>query len=141
MKKSVLIGALVIFTVSCTSGIKLKPVSLGPLFHDSNSKVWMIDKVITNNKNFAPLINLEKDVLVFYETGKCMFQPMRTLGDFVGKKGEYSVYTEDSTITLNFPKEQWNFKISKLTEDTVVLDPTKDSDLQYQMVLVPFPEL
>lgn len=141
MKKGILISSLVFLSVSCSTGVKLKPVSLGPLFHDSNSKVWMIDKVISNNKNFAPLINLEKDVLVFYETGKCMFQPMRTLGDFVGKKGEYSVYTEERTITLNFQKEIWDFKISKLTEDTVILEPTSDSDLQYKMVLVPFPEL
>lgn len=100
----------------------------------------MVDKVVTNNKNFAPLLDLEKDVLVFYETGKCLFQPMRTLGDFVGKKGEYALYSEERTITLYFPKEQWDFKISKITEDTVILDPTTESDLKYQMVLVPFPE-
>jgi len=41
--------------VSCTSGVKLKAVNLGPLFHDSNSKVWMVDKVIADKQNFATL--------------------------------------------------------------------------------------
>lgn len=118
----------------------MKSVNLGPLFHDSNSKVWLVDKVVSNNKNYAPLLNLEKDVIVFYENGKCLFQPMRTLGDFVGKKGEYTIYSDDRTVTLYFPDEKWDFKISKLSEDTIVLDPTAVSELKYQMVLIPFPE-
>ncbi|MFN5147370.1 MAG: hypothetical protein ACK46O_08805 [Flavobacteriia bacterium] len=126
--------------VSCTSGVKLKAVNLGPLFHDSNSKVWMVDKVIADKQNFAPRINSDKDVIVFYETGKCMYQPMKTLGDFPGKKGEYSLFSEDKTLSLYFTNERWDFKIDALSEDTIVLKPLNTSDLKYSMILVPFPE-
>jgi hypothetical protein len=119
----------------------MKAVNLGPLFHDSNSKVWMVDKVIADSKNYAPRINMEKDVIIFYETGKCLYQPMRTLGDFVGKKGEYSLFSEDKTLSLYYPNERWDFMINAISEDTIVLKPTKFSDLKYTMVLVPFPEL
>ena len=139
MKKR-LFFALVVLS-SCTTGVKMKAVNLGPLFHDSNSKVWMVDKVIAEKKNYAPRINMEKDVIIFYETGKCLYQPMHTLGDFVGKKGEYSLFSEDKTLSLYYPNERWDFKIDAISEDTIVLKPTKDSDLNYTMVLVPFPEL
>lgn len=132
---------VLIILSSCTSGIKMKAVNLGPLFHDSNSKVWMVDKVIADSKNYAPRINMEKDVIIFYETGKCLYQPMRTLGDFVGKKGEYSLFSEDKTLSLYYPNERWDFMINAISEDTIVLKPTKFSDLKYTMVLVPFPEL
>lgn len=135
-----MIFSIVYVVSSCASGVDLKPIPLGPLLHDSNSKVWMIDKVIVGNKNFAPKPNLEKDVIVFYESGKCLFQPMRTLGDFVGKKGDYTLYSKERTLTLYFEKEKWDFTLSTLTEDTIVIHPTKSSDLNYSMVLVPFPE-
>lgn len=133
------IGVLVL--TGCTTGVKLKAVNLGPLFHDSNSKVWMVDKVVADKKNYAPRINSEKDVIVFYETGKCMYQPMKTLGDFPGKRGEYSLFSEDKTLSLYYPNERWDFKIEAISEDTIVLEPLKTSDLKYTMVLVPFPEL
>lgn len=131
----------VLILQACSTGVGLKPVNLGPLFHDSNSKVWLVDKVISGNKNFAPRINMDKDVIIFYETGKCMFQPLRTLGDLVGKKGEYSLFSEDKTLCIYYPNEKWDFTITAITEDTIILSPTKESDLKYKMVLVPFPEL
>lgn len=127
--------------ISCSTGVKLKPINLGPLFHDSNSKVWLIDKVITKGQNFAPKNDLDKDVIVFYSSGRCMFQPMKTLGDQIGKKGEFTVYSEEKTLSLYFYHEKWDFKLTTVQTDTVVLTPTKDSDLKYKMILVPFPEL
>jgi len=140
VKARILYGLLFVVLSACSNAVELEPIPLGPLFHDSNSKIWMIDQVIVDNRNFAPKINLQKDVLVFYANGKCMFQPMRTLGDFVGKKGEYTVYSDEKSLTLYFEKEKWDFKITTLTPDKIILEPTKASDLNYKMVLVPFPE-
>jgi hypothetical protein len=125
---------------SCSTNVKLKPISLYPLFNDSSSKVWLIDKVITNDRNFAPKENIDKDVVVFYQNGKCMYQPLKTLGNFIGKIGEYTIYSAEKNVTFYFPNERWDFIIEKLTEDTIILKPTKISDLKYQIVLIPFPE-
>ncbi len=140
MRSSLKIALISFLVGSCSTGVKLKPISLDPLFNDSSSKVWLIDKVITNNKNFAPKENLDKDVVVFYQNGKCMYQPLKTLGNFIGKKGEYTIYSAEKSLTLYFPNERWDFVIDKLTEDTIILKPTKISDLKYQIVLIPFPE-
>lgn len=140
MRIPLLTMAILLFS-SCESNLDLRPVDIAPLLHDSNSKVWLVDKVFVGDKNFAPKINSEKDVIIFYETGKCMFQPMRTLGDFPGKKGEFSIYPQERSLTLFFNAEKWSFKYETITEDSIVLIPNSESDLKYGMVLVPFPEL
>ena len=140
MRGSLKIAFIAFLVCSCSTEIKLEPISLYPLFNDSSSKVWLIDKLITNNKNFSPIDNLDKDVIVFYQNGKCMYQPLRTLGDFIGKKGDYTIYSTEKNVTLYFQNERWDFVIDKLTEDTIILNPTAISDLKYKIVLIPFPE-
>ena len=83
---------LVLLTTSCSSGVELKGVNYGSLFHDGNSKVWMIDKVLIGKKDFSPPERRNKDIIIFFENGKCQFQPIHTLGDIQGRKGEYSVF-------------------------------------------------
>lgn len=125
----------------CSSGVELKPISLAPLFNDSNSKLWVIDEVNSGNKNFAPKINVEKDVVIFYQNGKCVFQPMNTLGDLEGKRGQYSLYSDENSISLFFAQEKWEFKIQVQSPDRIILNPTGKSDIKYQLVLIPFPEI
>lgn len=138
-------GFIFLFTCfalnSCTEDADLKPISLGPLFHDTNSKVWIVDKIISGNKNFAPSNTNEKDIVIFYENGKCVFQPMRTLGDSIGKKGDYSLNSYEQKISMYFQKEKWDFNISTLSKDTIILFPQKSSNFKYELVLLPFPEL
>jgi hypothetical protein len=117
------------------------PVNKGALLHDLNSKVWMLDKVLINDSNVAPKINFDKDILVFYQSGKCLLQPMRSLGDVNGKRGEYSLYPEDKALTLYFQGEKWDFDMNIITEDTLFLVPRKKSEFKYSIVLVPFPEI
>jgi hypothetical protein len=69
-----------------------------------------------------------------------MYQPLRTLGDFIGKNGDYTIYSTEKNVTLYFQNERWEFVIDKLTEDTIILNPTAISDLKYKIVLIPFPE-
>ena len=126
---------------SCSSAVELKPISLAPLFNDLNSKVWVIDEVNSGNKNFAPKINVEKDVVIFYQSGKCIFQPMNTLGDLEGKRGQYSLYSDENLISMFFAQEKWEFKINVQSQNKIILNPTEKSDIKYQLVLIPFPEI
>ena len=126
---------------SCSRGVELRPISLAPLFNDSNSKIWIISEVNSGNKNFAPRINVEKDVVIFYQNGKCVFQPMNTIGDLEGKRGEYSLYPDENLISLFFAQEKWEFNIKVQSENKIILSPTLKSDIKYQLVLIPFPEI
>lgn len=132
---------LIIGFNSCTSGIDLKSVNLGPLFHDSNSKVWVIDHIISKGHDLAQNGTMNKDVLVFYESGKCLFQPVRILGEKGGMKGDYILDSDKKTLVINFPKEKWDFVITYISEDTIELTSSKKSKLDLKMVLIPFPEL
>ncbi|MDP4684773.1 MAG: hypothetical protein NWS40_08800 [Crocinitomicaceae bacterium] len=126
---------------SCSTGVQLKPVDLGTLFHDGNSKVWLVDKVIIDRQNFAPKQAADKDAFIFYSTSKCSFQPLKTMGDFSSKNGEFSVYSNEKLLTVYFKKEVWEFKLASLSDNKIVLKPTKKSDLKYTLVLIPLPEL
>jgi len=134
---------IVVFGVltGCSRGVELRPISLSPLFNDSNSKIWVVDEVNSGNKNFAPKRNVDKDVVIFYKNGKCVFQPMKTIGDIEGKRGDYSLYSDDNLISLFFAQERWEFKINVQSQDKIVLTPTEKSDIKYQLVIVPFPEI
>ncbi len=127
--------------VSCSTGVELKPVDLGTLFHDGNSKVWLVDKVIIDRQNFAPKQAADKDAFIFYSTSKCSFQPLKTMGDFSSKNGEFSVYSNEKLLTVYFKKEVWEFKLASLSDNKIVLKPTRKSDLKYTLVLIPLPEL
>jgi hypothetical protein len=69
-----------------------------------------------------------------------MFQPMKTLGDLQGKKGEYSVYSEEESLSIFFKNERWDFKIKRVEENRIELEPLKKSAFKYSLVLTPFPE-
>ena len=125
----------------CSSGVELIPVSKEPLLNDMNSKVWLVDQVIKNDTNFAPRINVNKDILVFYQSGTCLFQPLRTLGELDGKRGKYSLGSDDMNLTLYFKDEKWSFNLTLISEDTLMLEPKKPTDIDYTLVLIPFPEL
>lgn len=126
---------------SCSTGVELLPVSKEPLLSDLNSKVWIVDQVIKNDTNYAPPINLDKDIFVFYHSGKCLYQPMRTLGETAGRKGEFSLHSDDMNLDIYFSDEKWSFILDVITEDTLLLRPKKPTDLDYTLVLTPFPEL
>jgi hypothetical protein len=133
--------SLGLFISACSSNAELIAVNKRSILTDNNSKIWMVDQVIIGNRNFAPKLNTEKDVIIFYENGHCSYQSMRNLGDYPAKKGEFSMYSEDSTLLINFHSETWYFIYNQISEDTISLIPEKKSDLNYQLILVPFPEI
>jgi hypothetical protein len=134
-----LIAPFILF--ACSTGVELKQVSLGPFFHDNNSKVWVIDQVIVDKINYSPSNINEKDLLIFYDNNKCLFQPLKTLGTKKGKKGDYLIDSENKEIAIYFPLEKWDFKIDYMAEDTIILVPNKGSEFTYELLLIPFPEL
>ncbi|MES2799611.1 MAG: hypothetical protein V4638_06315 [Bacteroidota bacterium] len=126
---------------SCIDNNEFHAVNYESLFNDGNSKVWMLNKVMVGDKNFAPKLPNDKDIVIFYNSGKCYFQALKKLGTQAGKKGEYSVYSSDKKITLYFQNEKWDFKIVSMEENKVILAPTKESDLSYKLEIIPLPEL
>jgi hypothetical protein len=141
MRNRACIFSLIMLLYACGTGVELEEIPFDPVFHDNSSKVWLIDQVITNGKNYAPIENENKDIIVFYESGNCMFQPLKSLGDIQGKKGRFSIFTSDSTMGIFFKNERWDFKVKTLKHNYIELTPLKGSDFQYSLVLISFPEI
>lgn len=134
-------GFLFFVLVGCKAGVEMNEVNFSSLFHDGNSKVWMVNKVLASGDNYAPKNNWEKDIVIFYNNGKCVLQPLKSLGESPGKKGEYTVYSESKNLIIQFKNEKWDFLLTTISEDKVIMKPLKGSDLKYTVEIIPLPEL
>jgi hypothetical protein len=134
--------AIPILLFSCTSGINLKSVDLTDLFCDSNSKVWIVNKLIVGNSVISPFEDKDKDVMVFYLNRNCDYVALKDLGRKEPSKGYYLLDSELKTMTVEFkPDSIWDLTLSYITEDSILMKPTKESDIQYGIQLKPFAEL
>ena len=140
MRKAVIILSSIILS-SCTAGISFKNVDYDNLFHDDNSKVWLINKVIFNGAVISSNSHLDKDVIIFHENGICDLIPFRNLGVDSPRKGQFYVDSEAKLIKIDFPKESCIYKLAYAFEDSICLKPLKASDCQMGLQLKPFMEL
>jgi len=130
-----------ILCVGCTSGVSLKSVDYNVLFHDSNSKVWMINKIVEKGINMAPAGNWNKDLIVFHSNGNVNLLPMKAMGHAAPRKGEYYLNSENRTMEIEFKDAHWDMDLSYITEDSVLMTSARKSDVNFSIQLVPLPEL
>lgn len=142
MVRCAVYSILFLCLTACSAGISKKPVSLDSFFDDNSSKVWLIEKVELNNQNFASQKVGLKDVMIFHKSGKVQIQALNSLGEKPGKVGYYFIDSEAKTMRIEFGllKEYWDFKITELSLEKVILTPQNKSDLNYQLTLIPLPE-
>lgn len=140
MLKFLQIGS-VILLFGCTTGVEMTKVNFTSLFHDGNSKVWMINRIVASGQNYAASNYWEKDVAIFYHSGKCVVQPLKSLGESPGKKGDYNVNSDEKNLFIQFKTESWDFKLTMISEDKIIMKPLKTSNLKYTLELIPLPEL
>tara|TARA_Y100000385_G_C13107660_1_gene649369 strand:+ start:2342 stop:2767 length:426 start_codon:yes stop_codon:yes gene_type:complete len=130
-----------ILLASCTAGIDMKPVKYDNLFHDDNSKVWMINKMIVNKKNLTSPDDVNKEVLIFYVDGTVQYVPLKDLGTDQGNVGNYILQSDDKSLAIYFKESVWDFKLKKITEDTIYMTSSKESDRNLSLEIVPLPKI
>jgi hypothetical protein len=116
-------------------------VDKNPLFHDGNSKVWLIDEVTMDGTIVSKDLMYDKSILVFYESGNVNMIPMNEIGDRNPKRGYFFVNSNDDKIMIEFGKETWDMRFDYITEDSVKMLPNKESDVFFELKIIPFPEL
>ena len=126
---------------SCTTGINFDNVDYKNLFHDDNSKVWIVNKVIFEGAVISSNSHLDKDVIIFHKSGVCDFIPFKNLGTSKSKKGEFHIDSQAKEVRIDFPKESWLYTMRYIFEDSISLKPMKESASQLGMQLKPFMEL
>ena len=125
---------------SCTTGVEVKENDFSSFIHDGNSKVWMISEIIKDESDYSKKGKV-KDLFIFYNNGNCVFQSTDELLMNKGKLGTYEILDLGKTIRIDFDKDKWEFTINKSHQDEIYLLPTKNSDFDYSLILIPFPQL
>ena len=140
MRSYIQILILITFS-SCTAGIDFNNVDYRNLFHDDNSKVWVVNKVIFEGAVISSNTHLDKDIIIFHKSGVCDFIPFKNLGTGQSKKGVFNVDSKAQELRIDFSKESWIYKMHYIFEDSISLKPAKESDSQLGLQLKPFMEL
>lgn len=133
--------SLSLIVQSCTNGVELKKVDKNPLFHDGNSKVWLIDEVTMDGTIVSKDLMYDKSILVFHESGNVNMIPMNEIGDRNPKRGYFFVNSNDDKIMMEFGKETWDMRFDYITEDSIKMLPNKESHVFFELKIIPFPEL
>ena len=131
---------LAINLVSCTSGFDLNAVKIDNLFHDSNSKVWIMNQHIVDSINIAPLQWQEKNLVIFYNSGKVYFTPVKALGEQPPLVGTFYIDSDERRMEIYVDKKNWVLDIPYVNEDSVMLIHTKKSEIKQDFQIKPFPQ-
>lgn len=127
---------------ACTTGVDLQSVDYTSLFTDSNSKVWIINKVIIQNANISPIKNENKDIIIFHNNGHCDIIPMKDLTRKPVRKGTFILDSKKRELTIDFKDDKfWDFDIPYITEDSVLLNAKENFKTPFSIQIKPFPEL
>jgi hypothetical protein len=129
-----------LFFSSCTTGVSLIENDFSTLLHDGNSKVWMIKELISNGSDFAKKGEI-KDLLIFYENGNCILQSTAEIGNQTGQRANYKANFAQKTLSISFPKENWDFIVEIRSDDEILLKPVQGSKTNFSLTIVPIPEL
>lgn len=140
MKKVVVYLGLLIS--SCTAGVNLESVDYDHLFNDSNSKVWLVNKVMVENAVISPSNDQDKDVMIFYNSWNLDYLAMKDITRKAPRKADYFLDSDARTMRIEFADKQvWDLDLIYLTEDSILLEPRDGSDIKMAIQLKPFPEL
>lgn len=127
---------------ACTTGIELESVDYTSLFTDSNSKIWIVNKMLLQDANIAPVKNENKDIIIFHQNGHCDLISMKDLTRKPARKGSFTLDSKNRLLTIDFfDDKRWDFEIPYITEDSVLLNATKQSEIPFSIQIKPFPEL
>lgn len=126
---------------ACYSGYDLKPVSYYQLFHDGNSKVWLVDQMVVEGASISPKEDKMKNVFIFHDSGDFQFAPLKNLAEDSVATGTYLVDSKDRKLSMYINNEKWEFDLSYIEEDSVLLIPGKESETKYSFKIIPLPML
>ena len=126
---------------ACATGIPTEKIDYSYAFCDGNSKVWMLQKVRNGEIVVEENLDLSGEFLIFYLSGKVLKGKLKDISDLKGTIGNYILDNENEYLTIEFPKEKWDFSFDFSYENRLVLYPTTKSDIVQTLELVPFPEL
>jgi len=129
---------LIFILNACVSDNELLTVNPAFVFHNNNSKVWLVNHKYKNGKDFSPLSMKYKEIFIFHKTGNFYFQKMNTLGDEMGKKGSFKISNNFKSAKFYFKDKVCVFDLKLLTNERIILKPK--FNYNFTLELIPIPE-
>jgi hypothetical protein len=129
-----------IILFSCSAEYELNEIDYSVLFHDNNSKVWLIDEINRGGKNYAPLVRKQRDIIIFYKPNSVVLTNLNEIGYSKGNKANFTINSNEKIIEVKFEKAKWKYHFISIEDQKIILKPfTKNKD-QFELVLIPLPE-
>lgn len=125
---------------ACVHDYELKPIDPSFIFHGNASKVWVINHLYKEKKDYAPLSLKYKELIIFHKNGNCYFYQVNQFQNGHHKKADFEVSKSNEELAINFNKEIWDFKIKSYSVEKVILEPIHAKKFPYTLELVSFPE-
>lgn len=135
MKRLFYLSLLLLF-VACNGQMKKLDDSI--FIHDNSSKVWLIEKLLNDGKDYTPVPFEYHEIIVFHQTKNAYIYRINELGK-KGKKMTFNLNRENNTLVFRSTKGNYLFDIILLQRKKIILKP-KNKTYPFTMVLVPFPE-
>lgn len=127
---------LLLLIFACNGQMKKLDDSI--FIHDNSSKVWLIEKLLSDGKDYTPVPFEYHEIIVFHQTKNAYIYRINELGK-KGKKMTFNLDREKNTLVFRSSKGNYLFEIILLQRKKIILKP-KYKSYPFTMVLVPFPE-
>ncbi|MCC6701896.1 MAG: hypothetical protein IT221_10260 [Fluviicola sp.] len=127
---------LLLLIFACNGQMKKLDDSI--FIHDNSSKVWLIEKLLSDGKDYTPVPFEYHEIIVFHQTKNAYIYRINELGK-KGKKMTFNLDRENNTLVFRSSKGTYLFEIILLQRKKIILKP-KYKSYPFTMVLVPFPE-
>lgn len=130
----------ILFLSACVHDYELKPIDPSFVFHCNSSKVWIINHLYKDKKDFAPLSLKYKEMIIFHKTGNCFFYQVNQFQNGHSRKADFEMNQSNDHITFSFKKDKCVYKVKSYSVDKIILVPIKAHKFNYIIELIPFPE-
>jgi len=125
---------------SCSAEYELNEIDYSVLFHDNNSKVWLIDEINRGGKNYAPLVRRQRDIIIFYKPNRVVLTNLNEIAYSKGNKANFTINSNEKLIEVNFEKTKWKYHFESIEDQKIILKPFAKNLDQFELVLIPLPE-
>ena len=130
---------LLLIIVSCDTSSSLKKVDPYVFVHDNSSKIWLVEKLLKDGKDFTPMQFNAHSMIIFHQSRNAYVHRIIDFSKQNGAKCYYWMDREKNEFGFQFTKNTWLFSIVNVSRTKLVLKP-KSKSYPYTIVLVPFPE-
>ena len=129
-----------IILFSCSAEYELNEIDYSVLFHDNNSKVWLIDEINRDGKNYAPLVRKQRDIIIFYKSDRVVLTNLNEISYSKGNKANFSIDSDEKIIEVTFEKVKWKYHFESIEDQKIILKPFPNNKDQFELILIPLPE-